>query len=145
MSMRKIMPWFVSTFSTLMCYACFILYHWWLSFLKIALYEGEATPETTHIEIEPFTILGVVAGLIPYPHHNQSPRNTYQVFYIIVLLLCHVSELKYSFYCLIPFRMCNIYSVLWENKQWEILHTTRQVVPFCDSVSILWLVELDWS
>ncbi|OAY68534.1 DNA-directed RNA polymerase III subunit 2, partial [Ananas comosus] len=32
----------------------------------------------THIEIEPFTILGVVAGLIPYPHHNQSPRNTYQ-------------------------------------------------------------------
>ncbi|CAK9133675.1 unnamed protein product [Ilex paraguariensis] len=44
----------------------------------IALYEGEATPETTHIEIEPFTILGVCAGLIPYPHHNQSPRNTYQ-------------------------------------------------------------------
>ncbi|KAK4795697.1 hypothetical protein SAY86_028023 [Trapa natans] len=44
----------------------------------IALYEGEATPDTTHIEIEPFTILGVVAGLIPFPHHNQSPRNTYQ-------------------------------------------------------------------
>lgn len=32
----------------------------------------------THIEIAPFTILGTVAGLIPYPHHNQSPRNTYQ-------------------------------------------------------------------
>ncbi|KAJ9190530.1 hypothetical protein P3X46_001718 [Hevea brasiliensis] len=44
----------------------------------IALYEGEAAPETTHIEIEPFTILGVCAGLIPFPHHNQSPRNTYQ-------------------------------------------------------------------
>ncbi|KAH0720987.1 hypothetical protein KY290_006270 [Solanum tuberosum] len=44
----------------------------------IALYEKEATPDTTHIEIEPFTILGVCAGLIPYPHHNQSPRNTYQ-------------------------------------------------------------------
>ncbi|EEF36800.1 DNA-directed RNA polymerase III subunit, putative [Ricinus communis] len=44
----------------------------------VALYEGEATPETTHIEIEPFTILGVCAGLIPFPHHNQSPRNTYQ-------------------------------------------------------------------
>ncbi|CAN8267479.1 unnamed protein product, partial [Cochlearia groenlandica] len=60
----------------------------------IALYESKATTETektaeaaeaakikadtTHIEIEPFTILGVVAGLIPYPHHNQSPRNTYQ-------------------------------------------------------------------
>ncbi|PHU06103.1 hypothetical protein BC332_26925 [Capsicum chinense] len=44
----------------------------------IALYEKDATPEKTHIEIEPFTILGVCAGLIPYPHHNQSPRNTYQ-------------------------------------------------------------------
>lgn len=33
---------------------------------------------TSHLEIEPFTLLGVCAGLIPYPHHNQSPRNTYQ-------------------------------------------------------------------
>ena len=32
----------------------------------------------THMEIDPMTILGVVAGLIPFPHHNQSPRNTYQ-------------------------------------------------------------------
>lgn len=45
----------------------------------VALYESNCNPRTTHLEIEPFTILGVVAGLIPYPHHNQSPRNTYQV------------------------------------------------------------------
>lgn len=44
----------------------------------IACYESEITEDTTHLEIEPFTILGAVAGLIPYPHHNQSPRNTYQ-------------------------------------------------------------------
>ncbi len=24
------------------------------------------------------TLLGACAGLIAYPHHNQSPRNTYQ-------------------------------------------------------------------
>jgi DNA-directed RNA polymerase III subunit RPC2 len=44
----------------------------------IALNEEMVTAAHTHMEIDPFTILGVVAGLIPYPHHNQSPRNTYQ-------------------------------------------------------------------
>ena len=45
---------------------------------NIAMYEADIDEITTHLEIEPFTILGAVAGLIPYPHHNQSPRNTYQ-------------------------------------------------------------------
>ena len=45
---------------------------------NIAMYDTEINDQTTHLEIEPFTILGAVAGLIPYPHHNQSPRNTYQ-------------------------------------------------------------------
>ncbi|XP_076354382.1 RNA polymerase III subunit RpIII128 isoform X2 [Tachypleus tridentatus] len=44
----------------------------------VALYQTSISEETTHLEIEPFTLLGVCAGLIPYPHHNQSPRNTYQ-------------------------------------------------------------------
>lgn len=45
---------------------------------NIAMYENSISSISTHLEIEPFTILGAVAGLIPYPHHNQSPRNTYQ-------------------------------------------------------------------
>ncbi|ETN80195.1 DNA-directed RNA polymerase, beta subunit [Necator americanus] len=45
---------------------------------NIAVYETDVNAKTTHLEIEPFTLLGVCAGLIPYPHHNQSPRNTYQ-------------------------------------------------------------------
>jgi DNA-directed RNA polymerase II subunit RPB2 len=32
----------------------------------------------THCEIHPSTIFGVVASCIPFPDHNQSPRNTYQ-------------------------------------------------------------------
>lgn len=44
----------------------------------ISIYEKDVNEATTHLEIEPFTVLGAVAGLIPYPHHNQSPRNTYQ-------------------------------------------------------------------
>ena len=30
------------------------------------------------MEIDPMTIIGVVAGVIPFPHHNQSPRNLFQ-------------------------------------------------------------------
>ena len=44
----------------------------------IALNEQWIKPDTTHMEIAEYSILGVIAGLIPYPHHNQSPRNTYQ-------------------------------------------------------------------
>ena len=32
----------------------------------------------THCEIHPSTIFGVLASCIPFPEHNQSPRNTYQ-------------------------------------------------------------------
>lgn len=32
----------------------------------------------THCEIHPAMILGICASVIPFPDHNQSPRNTYQ-------------------------------------------------------------------
>jgi DNA-directed RNA polymerase III subunit RPC2 len=44
----------------------------------IALNDHQLTPRHTHTEIDPVTILGVVSGLVAFPHHNQSPRNTYQ-------------------------------------------------------------------
>ncbi len=47
--------------------------------MLLALHERNIVAgKTTHLEIDPMTILGIVAGLIPYPHHNQSPRNIYQ-------------------------------------------------------------------
>jgi DNA-directed RNA polymerase beta subunit len=33
----------------------------------------------THCEIDPQVILGIASSLIPWPDHNQAPRNTYQV------------------------------------------------------------------
>jgi DNA-directed RNA polymerase II subunit RPB2 len=35
-------------------------------------------PTTTHCEIHPSVILGTTASYIPFPDHNQSPRNAYQ-------------------------------------------------------------------
>lgn len=32
----------------------------------------------THREIHPSTIFGILASCIPFPEHNQAPRNTYQ-------------------------------------------------------------------
>ena len=37
-----------------------------------------ADPSTTHCEIHPSVILGTTASYIPFPDHNQSPRNAYQ-------------------------------------------------------------------
>ncbi|EDY34607.1 DNA-directed RNA polymerase, beta subunit, putative [Aciduliprofundum boonei T469] len=38
--------------------------------------EKKITKEHTHLEIDPLLILGAVAGCVPYPHHNSSPRIT---------------------------------------------------------------------
>ncbi|BGP15478.1 DNA-dependent RNA polymerase II [Rhodosporidiobolus nylandii] len=39
---------------------------------------GANTHTWTHCEIHPAMILGICASIIPFPDHNQSPRNTYQ-------------------------------------------------------------------
>lgn len=44
----------------------------------IAMYPDQWTSEHTHCEIDPSTILGTCASNIPFPDHNQAPRNTYQ-------------------------------------------------------------------
>lgn len=40
--------------------------------------EHAYTRHYTHCEIHPSMILGICASIIPFPDHNQSPRNTYQ-------------------------------------------------------------------
>jgi DNA-directed RNA polymerase beta subunit len=40
--------------------------------------ESEHIYKYTHCEIHPSTIFGVLASCIPFPEHNQSPRNCYQ-------------------------------------------------------------------
>lgn len=44
--------------------------------VDIQLYENKY--KYTHCEIHPSTIFGVLASCVPFPDHNQSPRNTYQ-------------------------------------------------------------------
>ena len=40
--------------------------------------ENDKIYHFTHCEIHPSTIFGVLASCIPFPEHNQSPRNCYQ-------------------------------------------------------------------
>jgi DNA-directed RNA polymerase subunit B' len=42
----------------------------------IALYRGHITDKHTHMEINPGLMLGICTGMVPYPEHNASPRNT---------------------------------------------------------------------
>ncbi len=46
--------------------------------LYVALSFDDVTPEHSHVEIATHSILGICASLIPYPEHNQSPRNSYE-------------------------------------------------------------------
>ncbi len=44
----------------------------------IAMFPDDVQRYHTHCEIHPSMILGVCASIVPFPDHNQSPRNTYQ-------------------------------------------------------------------
>jgi hypothetical protein len=88
----------------------------------------------THCEIHPSMILGVCASIIPFPDHNQSPRNTYQSamgkqvcdcsrFCEVVegLILCAVMAFR-RWVCLLPITKsawipwpmcCTIHNGLW--------------------------------
>jgi DNA-directed RNA polymerase II subunit RPB2 len=46
--------------------------------MKAADSVGPGAPDYTHAEIHASTILGTLASNIPFPDHNQSPRNSYQ-------------------------------------------------------------------
>ena len=45
---------------------------------KDLIQKGDRVYKYTHCEIHPSTIFGVLASCIPFPEHNQSPRNCYQ-------------------------------------------------------------------
>lgn len=47
-------------------------------YIAMTLQETLEKADTTHCEIHPSVILGTIGSTIPFPDHNQSPRNAYQ-------------------------------------------------------------------
>ncbi len=72
----------------------------------------------THCEIHPAMILGVCASIIPFPDHNQSPRNVYQRY-------VDVWKLSLIPYCASVVLTCSsLVAALWESKPWVYMLQT---------------------
>jgi len=41
----------------------------------ISMFPEQVKLETTHVELHPSTMFGLLTSMIPFPNHNQSPRN----------------------------------------------------------------------
>src|SRR5437899_8480494 len=44
----------------------------------VAMNSDDVSTKHTHLELFPAAMFGIAASIIPYPEHNQSPRNTYE-------------------------------------------------------------------
>ena len=58
----------------------------------IAMSLAELNSEHTHLEIDPATMLGICAGIIPFSDHNSSPRNTMEAGMTKQALVLYVSN-----------------------------------------------------
>ncbi len=44
----------------------------------VSMNPDDVTTKHSHLELFPAAMFGIAASIIPYPEHNQSPRNTYE-------------------------------------------------------------------
>jgi DNA-directed RNA polymerase beta subunit len=56
-------------------------------YLAMTYQDALQKPTSTHVEIHPSVILGTIGSTIPFPDHNQSPRNAYQCLEASTLVL----------------------------------------------------------
>jgi len=100
----------------------------------------------THCEIHPSTIFGVLASCIPFPEHNQAPRNTYQCLHPDTLVW--MADLTKK-----PIKSVEVGDKVWtvhpETKRWSITNVVGQFVQpstqSCFEISMKFTHDIIWA
>jgi DNA-directed RNA polymerase beta subunit len=100
----------------------------------------------THCEIHPSTIFGVLASCIPFPEHNQAPRNTYQCLHpettvwMADLTQKQIKDVKVGDL---------VWSVHPETKKWSVTKVVGQFVQpsnkMCFEISMKFTTDIIWA
>lgn len=106
-------------------------------YLEICVIKEEAHPSTTHQELRQTAFLSILAAQIPFPDHNQSPRNMYscQMGKQTMGIPSHTLKYRYTAHASLKFPY--IYGILPQYFQYSLsISNTPSLFPLNSQYSL---------